>query len=222
MRISSHPRAFVFDLDGTLIDSVPGIECALRVAFASVGRVLPCDGVRAAIGPPIREIALRLEPTLTETETRLIEEVYRAEYDGRAWRETRLFPGVRETLEQLSLAGQALSIVTNKPSKPTRKILEHLELSDLFCEVLTRDSVTPCFASKCVMLADLLARHRFVSARMVGDTREDGEAARANGLTFTHVTYGYGAMPEARHAVAAFRELGQFCWPREVPAKRAA
>ena len=222
MRISPHPQAFVFDLDGTLIDSVPGIACALRAAFASVGRVLPSGRLRAAIGPPIREIALRLEPTLTELETQQIERVYRAEYDGSAWQQTRLFPGVRKTLQHLRSAGHRLSIVTNKPSHPTFQILERLELSGLFCEVLTRDSAPPCFASKSVMLADLLRRHSFRSARMVGDTREDAEAAQANGLAFTHVTYGYGRMPEARHSVASFRELGRLSWQRDIPQRHAA
>ena len=222
MQISSHPHAFVFDLDGTLVDSIPGIACALQTAFASVGRVLPSERLRAAIGPPIREIALRLDPTLTETEAHEIERVYRAEYDGSAWQETRLFPGVRKTLQELNSAGHILTVITNKPSTPTLKILKHLELTGLFCEVLTRDSVTPCFPSKSVMLADLLRRHPFGSARMVGDTREDAEAARANGLAFTHVTYGYGLMPEAEHSVAMFRELCQLSWPQGVPQRRAA
>jgi phosphoglycolate phosphatase-like HAD superfamily hydrolase len=90
---------------------------------------------------------------------------------------------------------------------PTKKILDHLNLQNLFDEVLSRDSRTPVSASKTEMLLGLidsqgLAPH---STIMLGDTAEDGEAAVANGLRFVHVSYGVAA--SATHRIQPFSEL---------------
>ena len=69
----------VFDLDGTLIDSSPGIALSLAAAFQSVGRVMPETDIRKAIGPPIRIIARRVEPSLTDAELDGIEPSYRSQ-----------------------------------------------------------------------------------------------------------------------------------------------
>jgi phosphoglycolate phosphatase len=207
----SRIRAFVFDMDGTLVDSVPGIQSALAEAFRSIGRTMPAADLRRAIGPPIRVIAKRIEPTLTDAETLAIEQVYRPLYDNEAWRKTVLFEGVAETLQTLHAAGCRLLIVTNKPHIPALKILDLLGVSGLFEAVFTRDSATPHYASKAAMLGDLIATHgvQHDAAVMVGDTIEDREAAEANGIQFIFASYGYGDDPHAEHVIASFAELVQ-------------
>jgi len=206
-------ETFVFDLDGTLVDSTPGIGGALAESFRSIGRAMP-DGdlaacLRGAIGPPIRVIAKRIEPSLTDDETLAIERVYRPLYDNVWWRETVLFEGVGKTLRTLHASGCRLFIVTNKPRIPSRKILDHLGLATLIEAVVTRDSVTPHYASKADMLGDLIATHSLENGRavMVGDTVEDHEAADANGVPFVFASYGYGDDPRALRAIASFGEL---------------
>jgi len=135
-------QAFFFDLDGTLVDSIPGIASSLTAAFASIGRVMPVVNLRDAIGPPIRTIVERLQPDLTKDETLAIEQFYRPTYDNEGWRETLLFPGVDGTLHRMHEDGFQLFIVTNKPRIPTLKLLEHFGLLKLFRVVLTRDSLT--------------------------------------------------------------------------------
>ncbi len=207
--VSGKRVSVVFDLDGTLIDSCPGIGASLSAAFRAAGRTMPAADLRAVVGPPIRIIATRLEATLTEAELAQIELTYRAGYDTDGWRETVLFEGVLETLHALQRAATPMYIVTNKPRIPTEKILEHLGLTAIFKEIVTRDSRTPGYASKSEMLASLIERRSLdrQSTVMVGDTVEDGEAAAANGLRFIYATYGYGAVQAPECAMQAFAEL---------------
>lgn len=206
-------EALVFDLDGTLIDSAPGISASLKAAFRFAGRNMPRAEVRSVIGPPIGVIARRIEPTLTDAEVKLIEQEYRSSYDSEGWRETVAFEGVVEALPRLHAAGWRLFVVTNKPRVPTQKILALLKIESALEAVLSRDSRTPRYASKAEMLADLMAIHKLEpsSTVMVGDTQEDGEAALANHLQFVHVSYGYGAVSDASMTASRFQDIEDMC-----------
>jgi len=202
-------NALVFDLDGTLVDSTSGIGRALSAAFQSAGRTMPAVDLRRFIGPPITEIALRIEPSLSETELSAIELSYRSNYDNEGWRDTVVYPAVADTLHALHRLGFRLFILTNKPLLPTSNILEHLGLQKLFVETLARDSRTPRYASKSEMLGDLIDRHDLSSSDtlMIGDASEDQEAARTNGLHFLHVTYGYGTATMPARSIRHFSEI---------------
>ncbi len=184
----------MFDLDGTLIDSVPGIARALREAFRCAGKAMPEGEVSQFVGPPIRVIARGLDPSLTDADLSLIEPAYRASYDSDGWRHSALYPEVTETLTHLRAKGLPLFVVTNKPRLPTARLLAHFELDSLFTEVLSRDSREPPYPEKASMLADLICRRKLrpEQAWMVGDTAEDGEAAARCGMPFVYATYGYG------------------------------
>ena len=211
MPLSSLPsvlKTLVFDLDGTLVDSSPGIATSLAMAFQAVGRVMPTADFRKAIGPPLRGIARRVEPTITDAELDIIEPLYRADYDSRGWRDTVIFDGVVQTLTDLKAHGIRLFIVTNKPVLPTSQILEQFGLQHFFMEVLSRDSRSPAFNSKAEMLADLIERYKLSadSTLMVGDTIEDLETAHTNHVPFLYVTYGFGTV-ESPHSIDRFPAL---------------
>ncbi len=202
-------KALVFDLDGTLVDSTPGIALALEEAFRVAGRTMPSVDLRRIIGPPITVMARRIEPSLSDTEVATIEQSYRAVYDSRGWRNTLAYPAVADTLRHLYRQGLHLFIVTNKPLVPTSNILDHLGFKRFFIETLTRDSRTPHYANKAEMLAELLSRQKLNpnATLMIGDTNEDQESAHANGLGFIYATYGYGSLSEATHQMQQFSEL---------------
>ena len=202
-------ESFVFDLDGTLIDSIPGIASSLAAAFRSIGREMPAADLRRAIGPPIRVISKRVDPSLTDDETLAIEQTYRSLYDTGGWRESNIFEGVADTLRTLHDAGFRLFVATNKPILPTRNTLEHLGIEMLFEGIITRDSSTPNFVSKAAMLANLVNAYalRTETTVMVGDTAEDREAAEANSLRCVFAEYGYGDDPQALRKIHTFAEL---------------
>jgi len=211
-------NSLVYDLDGTLVNSSPGIANSLEIAFAAVGRKLPSVNIRNVIGPPINIIARMIDPSLNDDEVRVIEREYRADYDVNGWRATVAFKGVLGGLQRQRNAGMRLFVVTNKPRIPTEHILINLGMDRFFEGVLTRDMRFPKYASKVEMLAELMMRYQFepLSALMIGDTREDQEAAQANGIRFIYMTYGYGCVPEAILRAGTFRAIEEILQQRET------
>ncbi len=206
---------FFFDLDGTLADSLPGLEASIVEALASGGRTLRVGSVRPYIGPGIRTILKNLEPELTEGDLDGMERTFRASYDVKGVRNTLLFEGVKTTLEALKQSGAELFIVTNKPKLATANLMEQHGMTGLFREMVSRNSREPAYASKGEMLVELVKRHGVDVERavMVGDTAEDMYAARDAGIPFAFVEYGYGDVPQEHECVRLlqFNELPAAC-----------
>jgi phosphoglycolate phosphatase len=221
----SFPQHVVFDLDGTLVDSVPGIAWSVDAALRSCG--LPPAGrdLTPLIGPPVRDILAAVsgvsEPDLLDR----LERGFRCSYDSAGWRLTVCQPGVREMLSQLLSAGVGLWLVTNKPALSTAMILCELRLDGFFREIVSRDSRTPVFASKSEMLTDLLERHGIARAAclLAGDTMEDWHAAEAAAVPCVIVPHGYGgaSLPPGCRRIGGWRELLQMCANTGAPAPAA-
>jgi phosphoglycolate phosphatase len=191
--------AMVLDLDGTLIDSAPELARAANGALAALGRrVLAEAEVRAMIGDGIEALCRR---SLAATGG-----VPPADGFARALSDLRrhyaaeppsaLYPGVRETLARLKGDGLALGVCTNKPTDDARRLIAALGLGDLVGAVAGGDS----FAVRKPdpgHVAGLLARlgHGPKGAVMVGDGENDARAARAAGIPFIAVAYGYAPGP---------------------------
>lgn len=211
-------RQVFFDLDGTLVDSFPGIEFSARAAMAEVLPDRASPDFRPFIGPPIREIFRRAldrpdEPTLGR-----LEAAFRQSYDHEGWLRTTPYPGVRETLRQLSGHGLTGHVLTNKPRPPTLRILQHLELVGFFAEIITPEFRSPPYATK--LEAALDARRRLGlaggDAVVVGDSPDDAAAAAGCGFGFVAVTFGYGGVHRqltapGGHAPPSIRPPGHVC-----------
>src|SRR5580692_11047650 len=167
-------RYFIFDLDGTLVDSLPGISWSIDAAFAGCGLPRRSD-LQCYIGPPVRTILATLCQTSDDAALDQLEQSFRRSYDSPGWRMTACRQGVRDLLSDLQVSGAQLFIVTNKPEPATHKILGELGLSAFFQEVACREAQN----SKAEVLAALLERRRLDRAAclMVGDTQEDSHAA---------------------------------------------
>jgi phosphoglycolate phosphatase len=207
----------LFDLDGTLIDSLPGIEWSARMALAECGLAADLSDLRRRIGPPIRDILASVSGASGEVLNRL-EAGFRRCYDADGWRMTELRPGVMDLLLRLGRARRRLWLVTNKPSFATGRIIGELGIQGMFEHFLCRDSRTPPFASKAEMLGDLLCSHDIAAANsfLVGDTIEDCRAAASVGLRCMIVPGGYGDGSQAFDAahcptVNGWDEILKFC-----------
>ena len=98
-------RALIFDLDGTLVNSLPGIEHAVDCALSECRMPPRTRTLAPLIGPPIRQILGCILPAVGETELSEVESSFRRFYDGGSWKKTVPFPSARPTLEALRDAG---------------------------------------------------------------------------------------------------------------------
>ena len=189
------PSAILYDFDGTLADTLPGIEAAVRAAAAQVDASWRLPALRPLIGPPLRrmvELALPLgRPDQWDEIVRRFKELY----DGGLCLECGLYSGVQETLQSIhSRVGSPRPfVVTNKRAIPTHLLLRHFGVEQMFEAVIASDS-PPGFASKGDAVGWTL-KHFGLSAAdilFVGDSRDDYEAALQNEVPFLPVSYGYG------------------------------
>jgi phosphoglycolate phosphatase len=208
-------RTVVFDLDGTLTDSKPGILGCLTKALEA-HRIAWTGPLDWFIGPPADQSLRRLMPDADEHRRTALLRDYRLCYDATGWAENSVYPGVYEVLQSLQASGWQLFVCTSKRDDFTAKILEKFDLSRYFLAVYA-DTAGSVQHSKTALLRRLLEEQSLDPATtcMVGDRNFDIEAARANGVTSIAVTYGYGTPEElalARpdhtcHAVEDLRPL---------------
>ena len=195
------PRAVVFDLDGTLVDTAPDIIAALNALLAEQGRPsLHAAAVRQLIGDGAQKLVERgfaatggpAPQALAGLSRRFLEL-----YEPRVARLSRPFPGVRETLGQLADAGLRLGVCTNKSSRVTRRLLDDLALSGYFAAIAGGDVPARKPDPKHVLgVLDALGATP-ETALMVGDSANDVRAARAAGVRIAVVSFGYTTVPAA-------------------------
>ena len=195
--------ALVFDLDGTLIDSVPQVAWAMNRVFAEDGLALvSLDEVRAAVGFGARAM---FDKTLASRRTDVnIDEMIRryiAAYQEDPAVETVVYDEVREVLTEFSASGVLMGVCTNKPSRITDAVLRALDLDRFFGLVVAADD-TPFMKPDgrhvlAVLDALMVDTERAV---LVGDSETDVSAGQSAGLATVAVTYGYCHVP--------FAELG--------------
>lgn len=198
----SLPTLF-FDMDGTLIDSEPGIVGGIVHTFDALGQMLPStDQLRGWIGPPLRDSfheRFAGDQALVEQALAL----YRERYDTVGWTEHSVFPGIAEAIPALHAAGHRMAVVTSKNERFARRIVEHLPFGGCFEEVVgASDDGERRF--KPDLVAEALRRLRLQPAQcvMIGDRRMDIEGARAHGMRSIGVLWGFGDEAELRRAGA--------------------
>ena len=195
--------ALIFDLDGTLTDSKPGILGCLRKVIDARG-ISDGGSLERFIGPPVEEWVLDLLPNGSQAERAALAREYRACYDRDGWSNNSVFPGVRPMLEQLHDAGFPLYLCTSKHEPFAVRIIEAFQLAHLFAAIYG-DKLEYASHSKTDLLARILHERELdiASAWMVGDRIFDFDAARANHLRSIAAEWGYGSKEEWARADAA-------------------
>lgn len=206
--------ALLFDLDGTLIDTAGDIAAALDALLVergrkalgeSVARGLVGDGARALIEKGWR-VAGAAAPSPVELDA--LTARWFALYEADIARRSRPYPGVVETLAALRARGKRMGVVTNKADRPTAKLLAALKLDGFFDAVVGGDVPFRKPDPRHVRAGLAALGAAAPDCVFVGDSPNDARAARAAGLPFLAVPYGYSHGPVA--ALAADRTLADF------------
>ncbi|GAA1448342.1 HAD family hydrolase [Leifsonia poae] len=203
----------LFDLDGTLTDSAPGITSSLASTFETLGLPVPSPAQLVEyVGPPLLD-SLRLFAGMNEEQARNALTVYRADYHEKGAFDSAVFPGIRGLLSRLNDAGIPIAVATSKPELQATRILEHFDLAKYF-DVIAGASEDETRSAKSDVVADALRRLTengvdLAQTVMVGDRAFDVEGAAQNGLPTILVEWGYGSPAEAAGAIAVVHSADQ-------------
>jgi phosphoglycolate phosphatase len=220
--------AVLFDLDGTLVDSVADATAILNAVLEPEGvapfapgevRVLMGHGIRALLAKALAARGSPAQPDRLDA----LRDRYLALYMAEPLRETRLFPGASEALQALAAGGFRLGVCTNKAGGPARLVLEGLGLDALIHATVAADDghgQKPAPGPLLACAAALgIAPERCV---YVGDHAVDVEAARAAGMPVVVTGFGYSERPaEALGADRVIERLADLpSVARELVARR--
>jgi phosphoglycolate phosphatase len=191
------PRAVLFDLDGTLIDSAPDIRAAVNELLATHGIApVTLDQVRSFIGNGVKKLVERsfaatsgpLSAEALEGEYAAMMGIYGKHLTGL----TTLLPGARDMLAGFHANGIRLGLVTNKPQRFIETILDHFSLSKLFGAAVGGDADVPVKPAPDMLFAAMQRLGASPNdAVMVGDSTSDVESAHAAGIPAVILRGGY-------------------------------
>ncbi len=193
--------AIVFDLDGTLIDSVPDVRGAVNRMLAAAGRQpISLEQAHAFVGEGAGVLvakALAATGAPPDAMDDLVER-YIDFYRQHPADETVVYPGVAEALETLAGRGVRMGICTNKPAAMTGLVLEALGLDRYFSAITSGDNVPHRKPDgRHVILTLEMMKAGTAAAVMVGDSETDVAAGKDAGLAVVAVSYGYAHVPVA-------------------------
>ena len=184
----------IFDLDGTLIDSKLDLAHSVNATRAHMAMSpLPLERIATYVGNGAPVLIRRvLGPEAAEAQVEEALEFFLEHYRAHSLDHTRLYPGVRESLERLHAAGKRAAVLTNKPVALSQTIVEGLGLAPFFFHVYGGNS----FEFKKphpIGVETLMAESGVEPARtmMVGDSSVDIQTARNAGVRSCGVTYGF-------------------------------
>lgn len=188
-----------FDLDGTLVNSLPDLALSLNSAFAEAGLPqAPEELVLTWIGNGADILFTRgmawtgRANEFSEEELAQIKRRFGHFYGENVCNISQLYPNVKETLEMLKAQGYILAVVTNKPTKHVLPVLKAFEIDHLFSEALGGQSL-PAIKPHPAPLYYLCGKFGLYPHEMlfVGDSKNDILAAKAAGCKSVGLTYGY-------------------------------
>ncbi len=209
-------KYILFDLDGTITESAPGIMNSARYALAHFGiEAPPAEKLRKFVGPPLFESFTQMFGIPVERATEAID-TYREYYAQKGIFENEVYEGIEQMLVALRESGRVIALATSKPEVYAKKILAHFNLDKYFDEIcgipledekMTKSQVIATCLEK-------LGSPDKSQVLMVGDRDYDVVGAKNYGIDCMGVLFGYGDREELEKAGAVMiarsaKEIGE-------------
>ncbi len=193
--------ALLLDLDGTLIDSRPGIVASIRAALQDLGHAPdPAEDFTWMIGPPMEQVIGGVLARWNDDRTQLAVDRYRANYTRLGLTGNAMYPGIEDAVRSLAETHD-MFLCTAKRTRFAVPILENLGLAPLFRGIHgTEDDGR--FDDKAVLARWILTTHGLTRAALAGDRLHDMEAAHANHIPAIGAGWGYGGREELQRCGA--------------------
>lgn len=186
----------LFDLDGTLTQSDPGIIRCVRDTLVKLGYPVPEEStLRKFIGPPLT-VSLEQYCGITGEEAMRFVTEYRVIYNKDGVYEANVFDGIFPLLQKLRESGYRLAVATSKPQNAAELVTNHFGLTPCF-DMISGSSEDEKGSKLWVMNRAMEVMGSSPSRTlMIGDTRFDAEGAQQAGTDFLGALYGYGTREE--------------------------
>jgi len=207
----------IFDHDGTIVDSAPGILKSANAAFEELGYpALTMEEFMPYLGPPLQDSFTQFANMSREEAERAIA-IYRREYSAGNCFVLQIFPGMERLLENLRAAGIKTAVASSKPTVFLEKVLGGIGLRECF-DAVCGVELDRLHGGKDDIIAEAARQCGVPLERclMVGDRRFDAEGAKILGIPCAGVLYGYGSREElvlagADYLVESCGELEGLC-----------
>ena len=200
----------LFDLDGTITDSAPGITASLAWLFESLGRPIPNPAeLLRYVGPPLLD-GFRDLAGFDTAQSAVALDLYRSHYVSTGLYDSSVYPGIAAVLSAIHASGIPLSLATSKPESSARLILDHFDLSKNF-DIITGASEDEVRSAKADVVAEALLRFEAAGVDisnpvLVGDREHDVHGAAAHGVPTIYVRWGYGSPAEEVGSIAVVND----------------
>ena len=202
-------KAFIFDFDGTLVDS----EQAIYQCFQSITKQIAPERLGYAknllIGPPLRDTASEILGPEHQGSLDEFVQLFIALHDEQVIQHTQPYPDVIQVLKQLHSKNIPMAIATNKRLAPTKKLVSHFGWNDYFLFIECSDSQNEMRNKDAMIQVIINQNESFDRSCFIGDTVNDGLSANLNQLPFIKACYGYGQNQDWSK-VTSFKEINQF------------
>jgi len=188
----------LLDLDGTLVDSYPGIMASCLTALRALGHRPDVSlDIRRFIGPPLEEIMQTLLQSYGDDRVSQAVAAYREHYGESGFLGSIPYPGIGRSLEEMKQAGLGIYLATSKRAVFANRILNHLKFTTYF-DGIYGSGPNGELDHKPELLSHILATHSLSPSHclMVGDRRYDISGAHSVGMRGLGVLWGYGTQDE--------------------------
>ena len=184
----------VFDLDGTLVDTSPGIIESIKYASKKLNYPkLSQEQLLSFIGPSLKASFTRCYGC-NDSEADRLTDTYRAHYRQGSLLNARPYDGIIKLCEELVNAGIQLKVATSKPQEFAEQILRHFGFERYFSVICGADMQGKL--SKADLIRSCVKELDLSGCVMVGDTEHDAKGAAETGISFIGVSYGFGNLKE--------------------------
>lgn len=196
---------YVFDFDGTIADSAPGVTRCAQYALVKLGYPeYPLEDLKFFMGPPLN-YSFREYVKVREEDVERAVEVFRERYRVFGKLECSVYPGIPAMLEKLKRAGHKLAVASAKPEPFVREIMDHFGITGYF-DCIVGASMDEKMADKAEnirrVMRDAGYEGRKEEVWMIGDRKFDIEGAKEAGIFSVGVLFGYGSREELEGAGA--------------------
>lgn len=197
-------QTLLFDLDGTVTDSAPGVTRSFAYALDAYGIHVDPSELYKVVGPPLHVSFMEFYGFSREDAFRAVDK-YREYYREKGIYECRLYDGIRELLAKLKASGRELLIASSKPEFFVRQILDNFGIAEHFDFVV--GSLLDGGRTDKAEVVDYALSHakgKIDETVMIGDRRFDVDGGHAKGLPVIGVSWGYGSRQELADSGAEF------------------